>query len=55
MSVRAIDVAPAVSNGERMFAHIIVCIEGDVRNIVAGVTDENISAAVNDIEIIVIW
>ena len=44
MAVWPIDVAPVVAIGQRVNAHVVVGVEGDVRNVIAGVADEHIIA-----------
>ena len=51
MTVRSVDVAPVVAVRQRVNAHVIVRVEGDVRNIVAGVTDEDVIARFHNVEI----
>ena len=52
VTVWSIDVAPFVTNGQRMLTHVIVCVEVDVRDIVGGVADEIVAAIVNDEKVV---
>ena len=51
MAVRTVDVAPVVAVRQRVNAHVVVGIKGDVRHIVAGVTDEHVIARLYNVEI----
>ena len=55
MSVRPIDVAPVIAEGQGVNTHVIVGIEIDVADVIRRVTYENITTAVDNIEIIRFW
>ena len=54
MTVGTVDIAPTISNGERMYTHVVVCIEIDTRNIITRIANEHITTAVHDKERVVI-
>lgn len=50
-----VDIAPLISDGKWMYAHVVVGIEVDGRDVIARVADEVIVAVIDDEELVVAW
>ncbi len=52
--VRSVDITPSVARRQRVNAHVIICIEIDIRYVITRIADEHIPTAVDDKERIIV-